>query len=321
MSKNFLSESFHTEESESVSKSESPENTKDFSKRFSSVQRDKLAFYIKSIRKLKEGNVEDLRLKIRQFYEEQEEIRQDWVETQIERDVEYQSEKRKVLFLHGISVPNDFRMSAGYRHAFEDSISEVEKALIVAFLQPAISTTTMHFEDETPSHEKLPFRTGLILNGGKILNASEYDDRTFSKGFDARYSTYSSKKSSIQSDIDEKTEVAIERPNNEQNTRGWNELSIYRPEVCALYAALEEEEELSEMEKDMLNKSSKLLGVPVVYLRRNGDIIDSSSNKKISVHDLMKIKILVDKDTKIKILGDLLNSSKVAESRIHEVSS
>ena len=200
MIKEFPSESFEVE------KPKSPEDTREFSKRFSEVQRDKLAFYIKTLKKTEKESIESLKLKIRQFYEEQNEIRQNWIETQTERDVKYQSEKRKVLFLHGIPVPNDFRMSAGYRHAFEDTISEVEKALIVAFLQPAISTTTMHFENETPSHEKLPFRTGLILNGGKILNASEFDEGTFSRGFDARYSKYSSKDSSVQTDIDEKIE-------------------------------------------------------------------------------------------------------------------
>jgi hypothetical protein len=304
--------------SEPILDSKRLENIRDFSKRFSEVQRKELAFYIQC-RKRKGVNAEDLKKRISEFYDEQNEIRKDWIETQAERDVGYQSEKRKILFLHGIPAFNDFRMSAGYRHAFDNSISQVEKALIVAFLQPAISSTTMHLESETPSHERLPFRTGLILNGGKILNASEFDDGTYTKGFDARYSKYFSKQSSVQTNIAEKTESAVKRIKNNQNTRGWNELSIYRPEICALYAALEEGEVLNKMEETMLNESSVLLGIPVVYLRRNGDIIDRASNQKISISDLMKIKISIDKETKIQRLENLLRSSKAAESRIQEV--
>lgn len=232
---------------------------------------------------LESSDMENAKSLLKDFYNEQSEIKTKLEEEREQRDLAKIAKERGVTIVHGLPL-DSFEMNNTSENNTLINTKEVDaqsKIQMILGIEPTLSTSTINEKSKYNKGIMYPF--GVILGGGEVVSAYQGDAGTETESLYARRSKYDKNltKSVIQNNITKKIEDAIENPlaigeRSEDGAlgMGFNEIIVENPKVSGLYVDLENKSSKL-VDIDQINKISEQLNLSVFGLKE-GKIFDLS---------------------------------------------
>jgi hypothetical protein len=253
---------------------------------------------------------------VNEFYRGQGEIKNEWENDDEAREIQHNTEKNNVLFLHGIPFESQMAITSMNNGLVDtEKMSSEDKARFFVGLNPtaSISTKTLdsNLAEKLPKHE-LMYDTGFIIVNGKIMSAFEEDAGTKAEDFNIKYSKYKDLASSVQPKIEEHITKAVgdteERKRNASAGYNWNEFVVKNPQIGALFIM-----ENAQYQDDAIPRMMKLseeMHVPLVRIYRDGKMFNITENRETTKEEVLAHSANFSTEEKIKFIEQTKNFVK-----------
>ncbi len=220
------------------------------------------------------------------FYKEQADLKSSFEGEEKSRDVEALSKEKGYIFLHGIPTKNrNMNNTAENNPALKVAgMSTQDKLSLLMGLEPTISTSILK---EGQKDAKTYYTFGVILGGGNILSAYKEDSGTLAESLYSRKSKYDREmeRTSIQPNIEDRLEEAVNAPVDSRNYGKYNEIVVERPEVAGLYINLSQlDKNYDQIGIGELKKYSEALNLPI-YALKDGKIYPFDIDGKLETRE------------------------------------
>jgi len=250
------------------------------------------------------SSLDESRDALREFYQEQSELKSTFESEAQMRDVESLSKKEGYVFLHGVPTKN-----RGMKNTAENNptisttaMSTKEKLSLLMGLEPTISASIIkEGQEDIESY----YTFGVILGGGKVLSAYKEDAGTLAESIFSRKSKYDTQtqKSSIQPDIQKNLNEATGTSMKSSHQGNYNEVVIESPKVAGLYINISQlNQNRDRVSLEEIKEYSQELNLPV-YAVKDGRIYPFDVESRLAQK--------VDIDESFGIDGDSLTLEQV----------
>ncbi len=235
-----------------------------------------------------ESEIEKAREEIRQFYEEQKNIRDVFgSEKTRERDISSISKEKGVLFLHTLPV-DSYGMgntSENNPNVNTEKMTSADKTRMVLGIEPTISVSTISLRRENAEDKfQTMYPIGLVIGEGTALSAYGGDAGTYADNPFIRRSKYDRDlRSAVQENFGTNLDRAIKGEAGQAAMQtGWNEVVIENPKVSGIFLDLNRLQIGQDTTKaiDAMKQAfgmGKEFGLPVYGIRPNGEMTELSS--------------------------------------------
>ncbi|MDB4992346.1 MAG: hypothetical protein JWL75_591 [Parcubacteria group bacterium] len=218
------------------------------------------------------SSLDQAREKLGDFYKDQNETWNLYQEERKATDITEIRKKYGVTFIHAIRPD----VTPGMDNSLLNTWASWKQKLdVLLTLEPTISTSTVK-----EGADNMWGRMGVILSGGRVVDASPSDLGTVAKGVKTRM-THSERFATIT----DKIESSINR--NRDNHPGYNELVVEDPQVAGFYISPDKYSGLPDLVSDEeIHDSLKDSGMKIFHLR-NGKVHAThyDKDKKVFIPD------------------------------------
>lgn len=314
---------------------------RDFTKKYSSVERDELVSDIKNVTR------EERKHEIEEFYKKQEAILEEFEGSIDQRNIKDIIKEKQVLFTHGIPFDEYWgeadrkqkvmKNTLGNNNVINPRKLNYENLVkIVIGLQPTISTCVNKVSETDPRSHYYP--SGLLIGGGRAMIVNQQDMFTvasnlYSRGLKKGRRELASEDMvthSIQNNIPQKIEKTVSISDSNSRLGAKNEVVIEDPETLGFYVdynryqgdkdyLLEEEKEYLRQVKELSKKFNLPFFVLIdgkireIAIDENGKAIEG---KEVTIEEMLAENRDISINDKLHYINDIIEEGIFPEDEI-----